>query len=144
MDERVERWFPLLMGFITTTIYLYFLRNYSLPSSVKDLFSSTMQISSILIGFLITTLSILLSIEDKKIIQHLERLGSYNKLINYFIDATKWSFCLVTASSVGLLINFNIQQSWHYLAFATWLFVLTTTVSSCYRAFDIFASIIRS
>ncbi|WP_009633816.1 hypothetical protein [Synechocystis sp. PCC 7509] len=144
MDKKVERWFPLLIGVLTAAFYIYFLRNYFLPSSVKDLFSSTMQISSILIGFLITALSILVTIEDKKIIQQLKRMGLYNKLLNYFMDATKWSFCLVIASSIGLLINFDVQQSWHSSAFAAWLFVLTTTMSSCYRVIDIFADIIRS
>lgn len=144
MNAKVERWFPLLIGFFTAICYIYFLRNYSLPSSVRDLFSSTMQVSSITIGFLITALSILVTIEKKHIVQQLKKVNLYNKLITYFMDAIKWSFGLIAVSSIGLLINFSTKEDWHSLAFAVWLFVLITTALSFYRVIDIFISIVRS
>lgn len=144
MNAKIERWFPLLTGGFTAACYISFLRGYFLPSSVRDLFSSAMQISSITIGFLITAFSILVTIEDKHIVQQLKQAGVYNKLINYFLDAIQWSFILIAVSSIGLLIDFNSQESWHSLAFAIWLFVLTSTASSFYRVIDIFISVVRS
>ncbi len=107
MNAKVERWFPLTIGLFTAACYILFLRDYSLPSSVRDLFSSAMQVSSITIGFLITAFSILVTIENKHIVQQLKKAGVYNKLINYFADAIKWSFILIAVSSIGLLIDFS-------------------------------------
>lgn len=144
MNAKVERWSPLIIGFFTATIYFCFLQNYSLPSSVRDLFSSAMQVSSITIGFLATALSVLLSIESKNIIQQLKNAGVYKKLVNYFVIAVNWSFALVIFSAICLLLDFKVQWIWNSVTFAAWLFALTGTAASCYRVIDIFASILRS
>lgn len=144
MSGRVERWYPLVSGVILTLCYFLFLRKYPLPNSIKDLFSAITNLSGITIGFLGTAQSILFSIDKKYVIQQLKVTGVYNKLINYFMTAIKWSFALGIISIFCLILNFETMDAWHCLLFFAWLFVLTTTALSCYRVIDVFAGILRS
>jgi len=144
MKGKIERWFPLVIGSLAAVVYLGVFYNRSLPSSVKELFSSGMALSAITVGFLATAQSILFSIDKKYVIQQLKATKTYNTLINYFMSAINWSFLLAIFSAVSLIINFEKQESWHSLFFAAWLFMFVTVISSCYRIIDTFASILRS
>lgn len=138
----IERWNPQIIGIFTTACYIFFLRNYSLPSSVKDLFNAALTFSSLAITFLGTALSILMVIDKIYLVQQLRNAGVYRKLVNYFIYAINWCFVLAAVTAATLLIDFTAKESWHWVAFAIWLFILTTTGFACYRVIDIFAKIL--
>ncbi len=144
MTGKIEKWYPLVTGFVLTSCYLYFLRSYRLSNSLKDLFSAATTLSGIAIGFLATAESILFTIDQTRTIKRLKGAGVYKKLINYFTDAIKWSFVLATLSFVGLVIDFTNPQPWHYIVLSFWLFCFVTAGLSCYRVIDVFASLLRS
>lgn len=138
----IESWVPQIIGIFTTAFYILFLRNYSLPSSLKDLFNATITFSSLAIAFLGTALSILMAIDKNYLVQQLRNAGVYRKLLKYFMSAINWCFGLTAVTAITILIDFTTKESWHWIAFAIWLFVLTTTGFACYRVIAIFAKIL--
>jgi uncharacterized membrane protein len=139
MKSRIERWHPLLLSFIITAGYFCFFSKNSAPDSIKDLFSAMISLCGITIGFLATAQSILFSIDKKYVVQQLKNTGVYKKLINYFMEAIRWSFLLAIFSSVGLLMDLKTQQAWHPLAFGAWIFLVAAAGFSYYRVINIFA-----
>ncbi|MHC5731328.1 MAG: hypothetical protein ACYTXY_46015, partial [Nostoc sp.] len=76
----------------------FFTKNLSL-SSLNELFSATTTVSGIMIGFLATAMSVLLTIIKSYIMQQIINGQVYDKLINYFMDAIKWLFVLTLLKS---------------------------------------------
>lgn len=144
MDEKTERWYPLISGLLVAVIYLIFCRNYQLPTSLKDLLSAVTNLSGIAIGFLAAAMSILFSLPRKYVIQQLKSTGKYKSLVNYFIAAIQWSFALAVLSAAGLLVDFSKYQHWHTTVFAVWLFLLVTSLFSYYRVIDVFVTILNA
>ena len=85
MNIHIERYYPIVGGVLISGTYLLFFRNHSFPESLSDLFSVSVTISAISIGFIATSKSILLTMEDRRIIQQIKDLGLYTTLINYII-----------------------------------------------------------
>ncbi|MBW4545917.1 MAG: hypothetical protein KME25_15935 [Symplocastrum torsivum CPER-KK1] len=139
-----ERWHPIIFGFIAALIYLLFLKSYSLPNAIRDLFSAAINICAITVGFLGTSQSILLSIGNKRVIQQLKSGGYYDKLIDYFMTAIHWSFTLAISSAFGLIVNFNQKEVWHPWIISFWLLCLITATFSYYRVIKLFSLILRS
>jgi hypothetical protein len=139
-----ERWYPLLLGVASVACYFYWLRNYSFPKSLNDIFSTSTTLSGIVVGFLITAKSILFSIDERYIIKKLKETKTYNKLINYFMSAIQYSFILAFISLFCLFIDFGNPQVYHKIFFSIWLFFLVVAGSSCYRVIDVFSRILKS
>jgi len=144
MNIHIERCYPIVGGILISGTYLLFFRNHSFPESLSDLFSVSVTISAISIGFIATSKSILLTMEDRRIIQQIKDLGLYKTLINYIMSAIHFCFIFAILSALYLLIDFKQHFWWYNYSFAAWLFIGTSSLLSCYRVIHIFAKILRT
>ncbi len=158
IESKIEKWYPITGGVIATCLYYSISKNSALPNLIKDIFSAGATLSSIATGFLATAISIILTITNSDIVKLLKSMRVYVKLINYFMEAIRWSFLVVIFSLIGLFIDFSTNQSWHLflfnsfnlkihwqlLFFNIWIFFLITSLLCTYRVVNIFAIILKS
>jgi len=144
MNAFMEKWYPHVFGGLVTIGFLVFHHHVTLPASTKDLFSAVITISAIAVGFLATAKSIMLSMDKKRVIRQLKEIGQYDTILQYLMSAVHWAFACSILSACALLVDCKEQPCWFPWAFAVWLFVTTTTATSCYRVIRIFHKILRS
>ena len=144
-----EKWYPIIIAGAVTAIYLSVpaLRQYALPPSASALMAAIVSIGGIAIGFLATAKSILVSIDDREIIQKLKSSGYYRRIISYLRTAIRWSFLLTGYSAAALLVEFGPSTNWsfaHSVGFSIWLLLATVSTLSYYRVINIFYAVLES
>ncbi|MCC6493498.1 MAG: hypothetical protein IT424_10800 [Pirellulales bacterium] len=144
-----EKWYPILIASAVTAIYLSVpaLRQYALPPTASALMAAIVSIGGIAIGFLATAKSILVSIDDREIIQKLKSSGYYKRIIAYLRTAIRWSFLLTGYSAAALLVEFGPATSWSFsysVGFSVWLLLATASALSYYRVINIFYAVLES
>lgn len=142
-----EKRYPCVIGLVAAALYLSIpaARNYHMPATLAALMSSVVSIGGIAIGFLATSKSILISIDEREIVKKLKQSGYYKRIILYIRAAIGWSFLLASISALALLIT--IEKStpwtlWHSLGFAIWLFLAIGATLSYFRVINIFYAIL--
>lgn len=143
MLAAIERWYPLILSFTVSCIAANFYNIYPIPELTKDILSATINISTITIGFLSATQSILLALENRQVIKDIKASGSYKKLTSYLMDAITYSFILAIVSLIGLFFDPKKLQEFYLLCFIIWLFVLSISGLSCYRVIRLCNKILR-
>jgi hypothetical protein len=142
MNLWIEKFCHVAMGFLVGIIYFFECSHVTLPPSMKDVLGAVVNISAIFVAFLSTIWSILISMENKRVIQLLKD-AEYDKLLfQYLSAAIRWLFILAVISAVGLLIDFTQPKNWYHCAFSFWLFVLVTSFISCWRIIRIFSKVL--
>jgi len=144
MGARIEKFYPLLLGFLAGLAIFYATKTYGVSGNLKDIFSAVMNICGITIGFLATVKTIILAFNDQNVIKQLKKTGSYRRIFNYFLSSIQWSFALLLLSAIGLSFDFSTSSAWQAYFIGSWVFVLVTAFLSYYRAIDIFSTILRS
>ena len=144
LKSNLERYYPWIIAILVAAVNWCFARNYPLLDFTKDLLIATLNLSSITIGFLSTSLSILASIEQTYIVKQLKQAGVYNKLINYFRSAIAWSFVVVILDIFGLTINFKMSEWWKEMFFVFWAFSVALALASTYRILSVFTKLLKS
>lgn len=144
-----ERCYPVLLGIIAAAIYLSVpqARNYRMPESLAALMAAVVSIGGISVGFLATAKSILVTIDDKAIIQKLKKAGYYKRIVKYLLAGIKWSFLLTLWSAAALLVDLKGTMAWtwlHAAGFAVWVFLAVTATLSYYRIINIFYAILNT
>lgn len=146
MTALLERTYPALIGLAASGTYLCLRWTAPIPATAKDLFASIVDALAIAIGFLGTAKSILLSLQNKRVVRHLKEGGQYDDLLGYVMAAIHWSFCGAALTAVGLFVFDPAAEPvrWHTFAFAVWVFVVSTAAAACYRVVRLLAMILRS
>ena len=91
-----------------------------------------------------TTTSILLSLNQRWIIQRARQEGAYGLVIDYLISACRWCLLLAMLSATALFADIKTFASWHPYMFAGWLAVATGTGLAVYRIVYFLTVILRS
>lgn len=107
IDELVEEFFPYLPAMIVGLSFIYYFQNNSLPEKIERLVESSINIFSILIGFIGAALAIVFAIDNKPVIIKLKNDAKYHRFIRYFLEASVMSFITLAMAFVlnGLKIN---------------------------------------
>ena len=145
-SEAIERWYPYISSFVITILYFYFHRLIDILSTAKTLFPVLLSVSAIAIGFLITSQSIILSIDQRSVIKGLKQGGVYGHLVGYVVQAVHWSFGTTIVTATGMVLSLHINASdWMFsvIFIGVWVFITTTAVMCCYRVIRIFSKILR-
>lgn len=103
----------ILVSFFICCIFLYF----DLTDSIKLIMTEMIQISITLLGFLITTLSVLTSASDKTLIIIMKKNGFYHVLTMKILQCALFSFLLFLASTVSKLLPMFCEYSINLLCF---------------------------
>lgn len=142
MNLWLEKFCHLAIGVLIAGLYLWRWPHDPLPLGMKDVLGAVVNIAAIFVAFLSTIWSILIAMESKRVIQLLQDAGYHKLLFTYLSSAIRWLFVLAVISALGLLIDFAKPQDWHRYAFAFWLFVLVTSLVSCWRITRIFSRVL--
>lgn len=135
---------PLIIsGFSGLYSFLLF-NNYKLSDFSSNLFASVITFCGIIIGLVFTSLSILLSIEERDIIQQIKVSGAYKTLIEKFSFIINLTFILLTLSVFEICINFKIAKNWHPYAFSIWIFITILTFIKYYQLINSFTNILKA
>jgi len=142
-----ERWYPLVGGVASALLYLAIplSRTHVLPETLPNLLSAVLTVAGVAIGFLATVKSILISIDERPIVQRMKEAGVYRRVIGYLRAAITWSFILTLVSSVALLANYKDVRVWdtqRQLGTAIWIVVAVGALLSYYRIAGIWQEIL--
>lgn len=135
---------PLIISGISAVIAFVWAKDRILPETLGSLLNATIGLSAIAVGFLATAKSILLSLNEKWVVQQLKSSGCYLDLMKYFMSAIHWSFTLAVFSALGLLFDLKNNTNPYPYLFSIWIFVLVATGTCSYRVIHLFARILRS
>jgi hypothetical protein len=149
MGAVVERHYPWVAGLCVAGLCYLWFRSSSIPPGTKDLMTSFLNVAAIIVGFLLTAMSILLSIDSKWIIQRSKESGAYGMLVGYMISATYWWMAAVLLSAVGVaIIPSNPLPEWQkpyaVALFSAWVFVAATGSFAAFRVLRIFSTVLKS
>lgn len=138
----IEQYYPMSVGLISGIIVCNVMSKELITDNFKDLLLSTITICSIVVGFITTSKAILISIDNKPIINKIKSIDKYSLLIDYFMSAIRFNFIVVIYS--GILIFWDISKSaYSVLFFAIWIGLIITTGLACYRVIGLFSKILK-
>jgi hypothetical protein len=142
---RAERAYPFVLGVtfsfaVALTVYKL---NFSASDSVKDLFASAINVGAIVIGFLDTMQSILLTLEKRRLVTYLKEANKFNRLVDYLMGAIVICIVAAVCSGVVLFLEGHKEALWYKYLLAVWVGLTVSAISSCYRAFSIMSAILK-
>lgn len=142
-----EKAFPLIFASLVSVIFallVYRFRYHPAENDIKSVLSACIDFGSITVGFLVTSLSILPTLQESKAIQGLKsNHNAYGSLIDYIYSAIQLFLLLVVVSIFCLLVDFGTPQYWHYWISVAWVFLFFWSISSFYRAIQLFLRVLR-
>lgn len=143
----VERWYPAVLALAAAIIYYRIpaLSGYVLPDTIPSLLSAIITVAGVAIGFLITAKSILISIDDRPIVERLKAAGIYKDVITYIRSAIRWSFLLTILSCIALLFRYGTETEWdrnHAIGTAIWIWSAVGALLSYLRISRIWYTIL--
>lgn len=137
-----ERWQHLFVGVVVAIGFIGFGREYQPPETSTQLITSILSVSAIIVGFLATAKSILISMDGSRVVRMLKEARKYDSLVQYFMSAINWSMILAGTSAVVLLVDTKESKDWHWIPFAIWCTILTIASCSAYRVIRIYTRIV--
>lgn len=144
MSRLAERWYPALGGLAAALIYAALARYRPLPTEVRYVFQSVMNVAAIGAGFSVTTMSILMAIDARWIVQRAREAGAHELLTDYLISSLRSCVFLAVASASALFFSPQPPQWWHGFAFAIWIGLATFTGLAIWRVLYLMSIILRS
>ncbi|GEL74609.1 hypothetical protein MVI01_63930 [Myxococcus virescens] len=117
---------------------------WKLPSDLGQLFSSTLDLGAIAIGFLATAKAVLLSIQGSPAVTKMRGTGLYEGLLRFILRAIQATFTLAAYSLVAIFLEKAFDHStlkWQ-LVVLIWIFLVVTAGLACYRVIDVFFTIL--
>lgn len=142
-----EKWYPSFFGTLAVAVALgvrWKFPEVKLPSDLSQLFSSTMDIGAIAIGFLATAKTVLLSIQGSPAVEKMRGSGLYEGLLRYILTAIRAAFVLAAYSLVTVFLEKVLKDSpiaWQGVVVA-WLYLVVMAGLACYRVIDVFFTIL--
>jgi hypothetical protein len=137
-----ERSLAWLSGLIAAIGYLSLSRWISIPTGVHDLFSAAVNIAAIGVGFLLTANSILVSADEKWIVQRAKEAGAYQLLVGYLLGATRWCLAAAILSAVAMLYDPKWDLRWYPVALSVWIYIAIGAAAALVRVLNIFAQVL--
>lgn len=147
LQMAFEQWYPLIGGAAIAAAYSLIkpAREYVLPDTMPNLLSAILTVAGVAIGFLATVKSILISIDERPIVQRMKEAGIYRRVIGYLRAAITWSFILTFISAAALLLSYKEITTWttsRQVLTAIWLAVAAGALLSYYRIARIWRTIL--
>jgi len=144
MGERIEVWYPPVLGVVAAIAYLQFLGSYSLPETTKDLLAAVINLAAIAIGFLATVKSLLVSLSSRADVAWLIKGEFFGRFQRYVFQAIYAAFVVAIASAVLLLLLKPIGELpwWPRLA-AAYVGLVIFTGAAMFRVISVFALVLQ-
>jgi hypothetical protein len=145
----LERWYPSLVSasIVVVGSGLLSLRTLRpwLPAFLhgcSTLAPSALNVSAIAIGFLATSLSILLSLAKTRVIRIMKQAGHYRRLVQFFKSGVSVSFLWAFASAVLTTIHLEKSGVWRYAVLIVWVYLGACSILCYYRTSQILLAVL--
>lgn len=101
----------------------------------NELFAAAVNVASIGAGFLGTMVALLLSLDERPVVQMAKRTVVYRRLVRYMLSAIVWCFLAAVASAIGSLHDFKepLVDTVSQVLFCAWIGITVTAVVSTGR-----------
>jgi hypothetical protein len=143
---RQERMYPLVVSLALTALLAVLISSakfYPSSSAFSNILSASIDLSAITVGFSVTVLSILPSLDGRRAIKNLRDVKAYSALISYLAHSAISFLALVVLSMAGLLVDFSTPKGWHFWVSIGWIFVFFLACSNYYRAITLFLEVLK-
>ena len=143
---QAERSYPFACGVLAAGLAAFLVHKIdpTVGDSVKDLFSSAINVGAIATGFLGTMQSILLTSERRRMVEYLKEAHKFDRLVDYLLGAISLCITVALFSGIVLFLTHYKAETWYHYLLAVWAGMNVWAVSSCYRAFSIMSTILKS
>lgn len=111
--------------------------------SAGKLLDKMVDICAIGIGFWATAATLLLALEGRETVQGLKKLGTYNRIVGYFLNSIYSLFVLLAFSLVTIAAG---RPCWFpQRPYASlWLFLVVLSAASMLRSFRLLGKLLRA
>lgn len=132
MPNWLERTYPyLIIAF--SFVFALSVSADDLPAGVDALLGAALTFSAISIGFVGTALSVVVSIDDSKLVAELKKTGYHASIMSYAMECINLFFVVTIGCLLGLFDGFASDSNLVTLAFHAWASVLAGAIASLYR-----------
>ena len=138
----LERWYPQITA-VVVALGVFFLPYDLSGKNFSQILSSVITIGAILIGFLATMMSVLITITGRKVIKRISALGASGQFTGYFFVTLTSGFILVVAST-ALNPFTELKGTLSHFLFVGWIFVVTFFILAAFRIVHLMAKILKS
>lgn len=138
----LEKNYPFVVALFIAVV-AYFLPYDLSGKNFAQILSSVITIGAILIGFLATMMSILITITGKRVIKRITALGASGRFTGYFFITLVLGFILVVFSSVLNAFTDLCGRRSHYV-FVAWIFVVAFFLLASFRIVHLMARILKN
>lgn len=107
MGLVIEKYYPVTLSVLAGIIYYFLCSRDSSGNSLESLFTTLISISSIMLGFILTSKSILFSIQESGSVKRLKSSDGYRYLVKYIFATINGCLFLAVYSGICLFYNFN-------------------------------------
>lgn len=131
--ELIEEWVPYCIPLIFGCALLYYLNSHPIPEKIGNLIEASINIFSILVGFVGAALAIILAIENKPVINRLKRDQKYKRFIRYFFESCISAFLALSAAFVFNVFEIDRESAFWKIIITAWLTTVTIAGLLCLR-----------
>jgi hypothetical protein len=132
-----DKYSSFFVGSLLSAYYLYFFWDKILPRSIDNFLIGAITISVGLSGFLLTSMSLIYALQERKIIKQLKQVNLYKQLVNCFFSAIRWNFGAFTLCMLELFLDDIYSRTIHNLLFSFVVFFFVQGVCLSLRSVDI-------
>src|SRR5690625_3350444 len=141
MRFSTERNLPLYIGFLGVAVGV-FMPLSAWPRMITAFAPTVINVASISVGFMASSYSLLLAMEEREIIKKLKAAGRYGVLLQYLNTAIKSGFLVAILAAVAMFLDpDNVPREFRYFV-PLWLGVVGFTLSASYRIISLIASLL--
>ncbi len=143
MTLTVERWYPFAWAWVTGLGAGLVTSEPPKASLINSLTGHGINVAAIAVGFLATSLSILVSIERARVIQVLRDADYYPIVLAYLVAPIRLWFTVALSSAVLLIVWEHLSPAGPRLAFAPWIALVAWAPTATYRVAAVLARIVK-
>ena len=143
MPRFIEKCYPFIFGVVAVIFCTWQnITSKDIPQ-FRELLSASVNMSSIIIGFLATMISILITSVDKSVMQKIRKCNAIDLLTNY-INVAVISGLFVAIYSVGYSTVVYRPGGWYWYLFLLWVFVTVLFLTATFRIMQVMLKILTS
>lgn len=143
MPRFIEEWYPTIFSLGSVfCCAMYKITSADIPK-FHDMLNSYINMSSIIIGFLATMISILITSVDKTVMKKIRKFNAMNLLTSY-INTAVISGLIVAIYSVGYSTVMDKPDDLCWYLFLFWVFIATLFIASTFRILQVMLKILTN
>jgi hypothetical protein len=146
--KTAGKWVEILFPWVVASaaaLSVHFVNypDFFISGSKPKLLDKMVDICAIGIGFWTTAATLLLALEDRSTVRGLKELGTYSRIVGYFL----WTiYSLLALLALSMLSIGMGRPDWvpHEIFWASWAFLLAFSGSSMLRAFWLLGKLLKA